>query len=426
MPAPQTVPDFLALLRQSSLLTDANLDKFLDKHSTALRGRPGALAGLLIEAGLLTHFQADQLLRGKWRRFSIGRYTVLDQIGTGGFGSVYLCEHRHMRRKVAVKILPMIRANDNSCLERFYREARAVAALNHPNIVRAYDVGQEQNLHFLAMEYVDGVTLHELVSQRGPLEPLRAVHYLRQAAQGLQHAYEAGLVHRDIKPGNLLVDMTGTVKILDLGLARFYEDHTDQLSAKNAETVLGTIDYVSPEQALNSHDVDIRSDIYSLGATFYYCLTGSPPFPKGTPGQKLLWHQTRKPPTLSEVRPDVPAELSTVIDTAMAKDVKDRFQTPLELLQALDGLPILTGETATNCGDKTFTQRSKRTRGRKRHWVIAAIAAALATIVGLALLAFGGGGGKAPTPPPSKMKPTTLKPQKRLTRMTHQGCQVTS
>src|SRR5262249_3847183 len=153
-------------------------------------------------------------------------------------------------------------------------------------------------------------------------------HYLRQAARGLQHAYEAGLVHRDIKPGNLLVDLTGTVKILDLGLARFYADHTDQLSAKNAETVLGTVDYVSPEQALNSHDVDIRSDIYSLGATFYYCLTGSPPFPKGTPGQKLIWHQTRKPTSLTEIRDDVPPELSAVIETAMAKNVNHRFQTP--------------------------------------------------------------------------------------------------
>src|SRR5262245_47597345 len=177
MSAPQTVQEFLALVHQSSLVPEPDLEQFLQKHATAARGRPGVLAGLLIEEGLLTHFQADQLLRGRWRRFSIGRYKVLEQIGTGGFGSVYLCEHLHMRRKVAVKILPLVRANDGTCLERFYREARAVAALNHPNIVRAYDVGQENNLHFLAMEYVEGVTLHELVSHNGTLEPLQAVHY---------------------------------------------------------------------------------------------------------------------------------------------------------------------------------------------------------------------------------------------------------
>jgi serine/threonine protein kinase len=391
MPVPKTVPEFLALVRQSGVVAEPLLERFLKEQGTAVSdtARPGALAGLLMQAGLLTHFQADQLLQGKWRRFSIGRYRVLEQIGSGGFGSVYLCEHLHMRRKVAVKVLPLVQAKDATSLQRFYREARAVAALNHPNIVRAYDVGQEENLHFLAMEYVDGVTLHDLVAWRGPLEPLQTVQYLRQAALGLQHAYAAGLVHRDIKPGNLLVDLSGTLKILDLGLARFYEDHTDQLSAKNAQIVLGTVDYVSPEQALNSHDVDIRSDIYSLGATFYFCLTGSPPFPKGTAQQKLVWHQTRMPRPLAQLRKDVPAELSALIETAMAKDPNQRFQTPLELLQALDVLPLLSGETATNCGAETFTKRKKR---GQRHWLIAAVAAAFTRF---ARLASGGGGDQA-------------------------------
>jgi serine/threonine protein kinase len=409
MSAPKTVQEFLALVRQSELVPEPLLQEFQQKQQAAIgpAGRPGTVGGLLVEAGLLTHFQADRLLQGKWRRFSIGRYRVLEQIGTGGFGTVYLCEHLHMRRKVAVKVLPLVRAKDDAALERFYREARAVAALNHPNIVRAYDVGQEDNLHFLAMEYVDGVTLHEMVAYRGPLAPVQAVHYLRQAALGLQHSGAAGLVHRDIKPGNLLVDMSGTVKILDLGLARFYEDHADQLSAKNGQTVVGTVDYVSPEQALNSHDVDIRSDIYSLGATFYFCLTGQPPFPKGTPAQKLVWHQTRIPPPIARLRKDVPRELSHLIETAMAKDVNQRFQTPLELLQALDILPMLSGETATNSGDMTFTKPDQwKERGRRR-WLIAALAAVAAAAVGLALFVFGGGGGKTPSPP-SKIK-TTLK-----------------
>src|SRR5262249_26689149 len=184
-----------------------------------------------------------------------------------------------MRRRAAVKVLPAAKAADPAALERFYREARAVAALDHPNIVRAYDIDQEDNLHFLVMEYVDGSSLQEIVRRGGPLDPARSAHYVQQAALGLQHAYEvASLVHRDIKPGNLIVDRSGTVKILDMGLARFFNDEEDLLTKKYDENVLGTADYLAPEQALDSHGVDIRADIYSLGGTFYFCLTGRTPF----------------------------------------------------------------------------------------------------------------------------------------------------
>jgi serine/threonine protein kinase len=211
-------------------------------------------------------------------------------------GTVFLCEHTSMRRRVAIKVLPVAKAKDPSYLERFYREARAVAALDHPNIVRAYDIDQDEKLHFLVMEYVDGASLQEIVKRAGPLEPLRAAHYMCQAAFGLQHAHEAaGLVHRDIKPGNILVDRTGAVKVLDMGLARFFHDEEDVLTKKYDENVLGTADYLAPEQALDSHAVDIRADIYSLGATFYFCLTGKTPFSEGTVAQKLIWHQTRAP-----------------------------------------------------------------------------------------------------------------------------------
>src|ERR1700694_4881037 len=158
---------------------------------------PGKLAGLLVRDGVLSHFQAEQILLGKWRRFTIGKYKVLERLGAGGMGSVYLCEHMLMRRRVAVKVLPTAKAEDSSSLERFYREARAVAALDHPNIVRAYDIDQDDNLHFLVMEHVDGSSLQEIVKKAGPMDPLRAAHYIRQAALGLQHAHEsAGIVHR--------------------------------------------------------------------------------------------------------------------------------------------------------------------------------------------------------------------------------------
>ena len=191
----------------------------------------GKAAGLLVRDGVLTHFQAEQFLQGKWRRFTIGKYKVLERLGSGGMGSVYLCEHKFMRRRVAVKVLPTAKAEDPSSLERFYREARAVAALDHPNIVRAYDIDQDDKLHFLVMEYVDGASLQEIVKQPARWRSARAAHYIRQAALGLQHAHEAaGLVHRDIKPGNILVDRNGIVKVLDMGLARFFHDEDDSLT----------------------------------------------------------------------------------------------------------------------------------------------------------------------------------------------------
>src|SRR6516165_9669120 len=265
MPAPTTNDELLDLLRKSGVQEEKKLDAYLDKLRAAntLPSEPSKLAGYMVRDGLLTNFQAEQLLLGKWRRFNIGKYKVLERLGAGGMGSVYLCEHKLMRRRVAVKVLPTAKAEDPSSLERFYREARAVAALDHPNIVRAYDIDQDDNLHFLVMEYVDGASLQEIGKKIGPLDVTRACQYIYQSAKGLQHAHEtAGLVHRDIKPGNILVDRTGVVKILDMGLARFFHDEEDILTKKYDENVLGTADYLAPEQALDSHGVDIRADLY--------------------------------------------------------------------------------------------------------------------------------------------------------------------
>jgi serine/threonine protein kinase len=338
MPAPSTSEELLELVRKSGVLDEKRLDAYLEKIRavSGLPKEPGRVAGLLLRDGLLTGFQAEQFLQGKWRRFTIGKYKVLERIASGGMGSVYLCEHKFMRRRAAVKVLPTAKATDPSSLERFYREARAVAALDHPNIVRAYDIDQEENLHFLVMEFVDGSSLQEIIKQSGPLDPIRSAHYIGQAALGLQHAHEvAGLVHRDIKPGNLIVDRSGTVKILDMGLARFFHDEDDLLTQKYDENVLGTADYLAPEQALDSHGVDIRADIYSLGATFYFCLTGRTPFNEGTVAQKLIWHQTRQPKPIKSLRPEVPAGMAAVLEKMMAKDPAQRYQEPREVVQAL-------------------------------------------------------------------------------------------
>lgn len=337
MPAPTTVDEFVDLVRKSAVLDEPRLSAYVDK----IRSDPASpkelsgIAGLFVRDGLLTYFQAEQFLQGRWKRFTIGKYKVLEKLGSGGMGQVFLCEHKLMRRRVAVKVLPTQKAADPSSLDRFYREARAVAALDHQNIVRAYDIDQDENLHFLVMEYVDGSSLQDMVRKAGKLDVTRACHYIYWSAIGLQHAHASGLIHRDIKPGNILVDRTGVVKILDLGLARFFNDDQDLLTKKYDESVLGTADYLAPEQAIDSHTVDGRADIYSLGATFYFLLTGQPPFAEGSVAQKLLWHQSKSPRPVRDVRHEVPAEVAAILEKMMAKKPENRYQTPEKLAEAL-------------------------------------------------------------------------------------------
>jgi len=338
MPAPATADEFLDLIRKSGVVDESRLSAYVKQLQTASNVPTNDMskyAGLFVRDGLLTFFQAEQFLLGKWKRFTIGKYKVLERLGSGGMGQVFLCEHKLMRRKVAVKVLPTAKAEDPSSLERFYREARAVAALDHPNIVRAYDIDQDDNLHFLVMEYVDGASLQDIIKKHGPMDVLRACHYMYWSAIGLEHAHEAGLIHRDIKPGNILIDRLGTVKLLDMGLARFFNDDEDLLTKKYDENVLGTADYLAPEQALDSHGVDGRADIYSLGATFYFLLSGAQPFVEGTVAQKLIWHQTRNPKSIRDVRPDVPEGVAAIVEKMMAKDPANRYQVPAELAEAL-------------------------------------------------------------------------------------------
>lgn len=337
MPAPASVTEFLDLVQKSGVADEAKLKAYLDRigGAGALPPEPAKAAGHLVRDGLLTYFQAEQILQGKWKRFSIGKYKVLERLGSGGMGQVFLCEHKLMRRRVAVKVLPTAKAADQASLDRFNREARAAAALDHPNIVRAFDIDQDDNLHFLVMEYVDGTNLQDLVKKAGRLDPVRACHYVYGAAVGLQHANEIGMIHRDIKPGNILLDRAGVVKILDMGLARLTYDTDDHITRKYDENILGTADYLSPEQAEDSHTVDIRSDIYSLGATFYYLLTGNQPFPEGTIPQKLIWHRSRQPKAIGDIRSDVPEAVVAIVNRMMAKKPEDRYQTPAEVMAAL-------------------------------------------------------------------------------------------
>jgi serine/threonine protein kinase len=345
MPAPATVDDLLKLIRKSGMIDEPRLDAYMEKLRLAgpLTTDVRKLAGTMVRDALLTYFQAEQFMLGKWRGFTIGKYKLLERIGFGGMGQVFLCEHMYMRRRVAIKVLPPAKAEEPAALGRFYREARAAAALDHPNIVRTHDIDQDGNLHFLVMEYVDGSSLLEIVKKKGQTAIDRACHYVWQACQGLDHAYRVGVIHRDIKPGNILVDRFGIAKILDMGLARFYHSDDDMLTKKYDEkSVLGTADYVAPEQTINSHDVDVRADIYSLGATFYFLLAGHPPFPEGTVSQKLIAHQTKRPEPIQRIRADVPQQLAAVVERMMSKSIDERFQTPGEVYDALK--PFVQGQ----------------------------------------------------------------------------------
>jgi eukaryotic-like serine/threonine-protein kinase len=335
MPAPATIDAFLEVLGKSGLVEAERLRLFL-QHNSGLSSTPRKLAARLVAAGLLTQFQAEQLLLGKHRGYSIGKYRILERIGAGGHSTVYLGEHMVVKRRVAIKVLPMARSENPSALARFYREARATGALDHPNLVKAYDVDCDNGLHFLVMDYVDGSSLQQIVARFGPLSIERSAHYIRQAAQGLQAAHAAALVHRDIKPANIILDRLGVIRVLDLGLARFFCDNEDPLTLKYDEnSVLGTADYVAPEQALNSHEVDSRADIYSLGATFYFLLSGRPLFPEGQITHKLIWHQTRQPTPLRQLRPEVSPKLSAVVERMLDKARERRYQNVAEVMDAL-------------------------------------------------------------------------------------------
>jgi serine/threonine protein kinase len=315
----------------------------LNEHlRTVTAANPGStidfVAQSFVKAGILTRFQAKQMKLGRYKKFVLsGKYRILELIGTGGMGAVYLCEHGFMKRLVAIKVLPAEKLTDPSNLERFYREARVIAAMDHPNIVRAYNIEQSENLHYLVMEYVDGTSLQELVARFGPLSPPRVANYAYQAAVGLRHATELGLVHRDIKPGNLLLERTGIIKILDMGLARFFlnDENNEKLTERfDEKCILGTADYLAPEQAMTSK-VDIRADLYGLGGTMYFMLTGKSPVPDGNVTQKLLFQQKHDPPPVTNYRKDVPVELLKVVTKLMQKKADLRYQSPDELLDAL-------------------------------------------------------------------------------------------
>jgi hypothetical protein len=264
------------------------------------------------------------------------RYSILEPIGRGGMGEVYKARDVRMGRIVALKVMNASLISDAAAVQRFEHEVKAAAHLAHPNIVTAFDADQAGPLRFLVMEYIDGQSVADLLQARGRLPVAQACDMVRQAALGLQHAFERGMVHRDIKPHNLMRTADGTVKILDFGLARLVRaGHQGVTQLTQQGVMMGTVDYMAPEQASDSRGADIRSDIYSLGCTLYQALTGRVPFPNGGPIDKVVKHAVERPTPIQELRPDVPTALVRAVSRMMAKEPGARFQTPAEVASLL-------------------------------------------------------------------------------------------
>ncbi|MBW3599443.1 MAG: serine/threonine protein kinase [Planctomycetes bacterium] len=330
---------FRATALASGLVTEAQIEDAV----SAIRHPPGGpsfpdvlvddalLAAMLVEMGVLTAYQADQLRSGR-KKLSLGPYIVTDWIAQGGMGQVFKAIHEMMGREVAIKVLPLNKSTPES-IAKFNREIRTQAQLDHPNLVRAYDAGHDGNVYFLVTEYVAGADLRRLVRNEGKLTVQQAAHIMSQAAMGLEHAHERGLIHRDVKPGNVLVTPKGMAKVSDLGLSGWLDEGAND---PRAGKVVGTPDYLSPEQIKNPAKITPASDIYSLGCTLYYAVTGKVPFPGGTAAEKARRHCEDTPWHPRRFTPDISEEFVEIIADMMEKDPKDRIPSAAEVVKRLE------------------------------------------------------------------------------------------
>jgi eukaryotic-like serine/threonine-protein kinase len=287
---------------------------------------------------LLQPLEVGKMLEGE----RLGQFVLQNFVGGGGMGVVFKALDTTLNREVAVKVLARSQSQDEETLRRFQNEAQSAARLDHDNIARVYYVGQDRGVHYIVFEFIEGVNIRDLVQQIGPLSLADAVSYTLQVAEALSHASQRDVIHRDIKPSNVLITPDGKAKLVDMGLARLHQvDHTDHDLTASGVT-LGTFDYISPEQARDPRSADVRSDLYSLGCSFYFMLTGRPPFPEGTVLQKLLQHQGEEPPDPRNFRPDLPEEVAKVLARLLAKNPARRYQLPAELISELS----IVGERA--------------------------------------------------------------------------------
>jgi serine/threonine-protein kinase len=331
----QAYSKFLQGLHDSKAL---NSDQFraLCEHAESGPSDARYLGQELLRRGWMTPYQINQVNRGQARLLTLGPYLLLERLGRGGMGEVLKARHVRLCRLAALKVVRADRRANRRAFARFEREMQTAARLDHPHIVHAYDAEILGDTLYLAMQYLEGTDLKRLVQSKGPLPVAAACEYARQTACGLQHAFERRVVHRDVKPSNLFLTARGQViKILDMGLARI-EDDDGGLTQPNMK--LGTADFLSPEQIRDARTADVRSDLYGLGCTLYYLLTGLPPFSEGTSVQRMLAHLKEEAQPVEVRRPDVPADLASLVRKLMAKRPKDRCQTPADVAQNLADL----------------------------------------------------------------------------------------
>lgn len=336
-PAEAVPTDLLSIIRNSGVLTDR---QFGDLNAKVASGEfPGdakALARRAVREGILTNYQARRFLVGKSHGLLVGKYVILDRLGSGSMGRVYKAHHQLMGRVVALKIIAPEIVTNQRVVARFQREMRLVGKLDHPNVVRAFDADQTGGILYIVMEYVSGQSLGQRLKE-GPIAPVEAVNFAAQAALGLAHAHDQGIVHRDVKPSNLLLNEDKQVKVLDLGLGVLMVGDEHATFATADGVAVGTVDYMSPEQACG-RDVDGRSDLFSLGCSLYHLLTGRQAFPGATPIERLGRRINNKHIPITDHRPDLPSSLVHVLDKLLATRPQDRFQTAGEAAEALQAL----------------------------------------------------------------------------------------
>lgn len=333
--ATQQQPNFATCALNSGLVTEQDLEearRLLELKAAGAEDsvRPVSdedLASQIIQLGRLNRWQADQLLAGR-SDFHLGPYFLTDSLGYGGMGQVFKAEHTIMGREVAIKVLPRHRSTPEA-IEHFLREVRTQAQLDHENLVRAHDAGHDKHVWFLVTEFVPGADLRKLVRREGPLSMSAAASIMVQVSRGLEYAHRRSLIHRDIKPGNVLVMPDGRAKLSDLGLASFFVE--GQLIDTRKNKVVGTSDYIAPEQTTRPGYANVQSDIYSLGCTLYYAITSKVPFPGGTYKEKWLAHRSQEPIDPRRLNPNISREFCKLIEYMMAKDPSKRPQSAAEV-----------------------------------------------------------------------------------------------
>ena len=325
--APPKLEDFLKTVRKSGLLEPARLDAALATAPAGQRETAPALADFLVRTGRLSRYQAQKLLKGAFLGLLMGPYQVLAPIGKGGMGVVYLARDQRDGRLAALKVLSPRKA-EGRMLARFRREMEISRKVNHSNVALTYDSGEYHGAPFIAMEYIPGKTLYRLVQAEGPLRTARAARLFAEAASGLHHAHEKGLVHRDLKPSNLMVTPHDHAKVLDLGLAIIQgEEIGDPAVVGGQGYIVGSMDYIAPEQTTDATKVDRRADVYGLGCCLYFAVSGKPPFPGGTNVDKIHCHRTQEPVPLLHLNPSLPPDFVRIVRRMTAKDPARRYPT---------------------------------------------------------------------------------------------------